>query len=220
MNFVDVKQTGLAFRSCFKTQSSWYETELFFSVLTVSTFLFCLLPFGFVATVFLLPYIIVAEKMVLVCKAEKRKFFCRNFLFSARRYGRCFCILITRVVSVVLVVPYLSLAFSSFILSDCKELDYKGVLILSNELSKGNKAKMIWQMLFLSACFVLQEIIVFGLAKFVGIFTTVSPQVLFKILLSFALVGVVCIYLPLWRKYIENLYLDSKWQKLKEKQPF
>ncbi len=216
MFLVDIYEIKNVTLSCFRGSGSWYEKSLLFSVLILMCLLFCILPFGFVVPLLLLPYIFIVQKDFMLTR-EKKKLM-KRLWFSARRYGRCLCIFVVKMVSGILVIPFLSFVFVGHIQSECEELDFKGVLLLSKELSRGNRLKIFLFLLFL--IFLISIFVSIGFACLVLLKSccTLSYQVQLSLLFGTLTFALVFIILPLWEKYVEDFYLKQKRLKTKEKQ--
>ncbi len=216
MFLVDIYEIKNVTLSCFRGSGSWYEKSLLFSVLILMCLLFCILPFGFVVPLLLLPYIFIVQKDFMLTR-EKKKLM-KRLWFSARRYGRCLCIFVVKMVSGILVIPFLSFVFVGHIQSECEELDFKGVLLLSKELSRGNRLKIFLFLLFLG--FLISIFVSIGFACLVLLKSccTLSYQVQLSLLFGTLTFALVFIILPLWEKYVEDFYLKQKRLKTKEKQ--
>ena len=210
MTFVDVFELKTNLKNCFKLNCSWYEDAVFFSMLTILSLLLLFVKFGFVLLILLLPYLLVVEKQVLIAKRNNKKLTWRDFVFSARRYGRFFCVFLTKILGHIFIFPALSLTFSNFILSDCKELDFKGVLILSNELARGKRFKIFMYGLTLFSMFLFSVMLAFLILQFVEIFCNVSTQFYAIVLIGASLSSLICLCIPMWRMYVEKLYLGQK----------
>lgn len=210
MTLVDVFELKADFKNCFKLKSSWYEQAVLFSILTVLSLMLLFVKFGFVLLILLMPYHFVTEKTVLISKQNKEKLTWRDFVVSARRYGRFFCIFMIKLLGCVFVFPVLSLTFSSFVLSDCKELDFKGVLILSNELARGRRFKLFMYGLALFSMLLFGVVLAFLSLQIFRIFCQISTHTYAVVLLSVSLIILACVCIPMWRMYVEKLYLGQK----------
>ena len=216
MHLVDIYEIKKVILSCFREEGVWYEKSLLFSVLILTSFLFCILPFGFVVSLLLLPYIFVVQKDIML--AGSRKTFLKRFWLSARRYGRCLCIFVTKLASAVFVIPFLSLVFVGHIQSECEELDFKGVILLSRELSQRNKLKIFSYLLFLAFLLSISVSIGFTFLILLKACCQLSHQAQLSVMFGVLVFALVFVILPLWEKYMEGLYLRLKSLKTKEKQ--
>lgn len=203
-------------KDCFKTKSSWFESALIFAMLTQLLLLLFYVKFGFVLLLLVLPYLVVIEKKVLISKTGKDRLTWRDFVFSARRYGRCFCVFVAKILGGLFIYPLLSLTFSSFVLCDCKDLDFKGVLLLSNELSKGKKIKIMLYFLTIISILLCMIEILFLFLQLIDAFCFVPINVYWIVMLSGLSFGIACFVFPMWRKFCEKLYLLQKTETIRK----
>ena len=202
---------------CFSKKFSWYEKSLLSSFF-VFALLSCLaIPFGFLIPLFFLPYFLVLEKKMFLAQTNQNKLKKNDFLPSARRYFRSFCIFIVKIFGCFLIFPIFCLPFTSYILSECEDLDFKGVLILSGTLARGNRLKLSFHMIFLLALLCLAVI-----ATFLGLlvaqnFVKISKISMLVCLIFVSLVTLFCVCIPLWEKFVEQIYLNSKSTHTKER---
>lgn len=210
MNFLDAYEIKILFTDCFDRRYSWYEKSLFFSCLILCSFLLCLLPFGFFLFIFLLPYLLLVEKKVLLSQTKDTKLSKKDFFPSVRRYFRAFCIFLVKLIGSIFVFPLLSLSFTSYILSECEDLDFKGVLLLSGTISKGNRKKLFCYAVFLFAVASLSMIVTTLILLLFQSFVNFGARIWWICEIFALLMTVSCVCIPLWRKLIERTYLNSK----------
>ncbi len=216
MKCLDFSPIKINFRSCFKLKSSWYERAVIFAVLIEIACLLLFVRYGFVSLLLVLPYLLVVEKKVLISKQNNKSLTWRNFVLSARRYGRCLCVFMIRLLGLVFIYPFFSLTFSSFVLSDCEELDFKGVLILSNELSKGKRLKMFMYFLMLFSVCLSIIIVSFLILQLTSRLCAVPMNIYKMVLFGVGFFVVACFLVPMWRKYVEMLYLEQKTETIRK----
>lgn len=123
----------------------------------------------------------------------------------------------TKLLGGVFVLPLLTLVFTGYIQSECEELDFKGVILLSRELVRGSRFKVLLFALCLYCLFVvwfsLVSVVVLVLKNHLGL----SRRAMVIVMLSAMLIALVFAILPLWGKFVESLYLKLKKDKIKEK---
>ena len=195
---------------CFSKKFSWYEKSLLSSFF-VFALLSCLaIPFGFLIPLFSFPYFLVLEKKFLLAQTNQIKTAKNDFLPSARRYFRSFCVFIVKTFGCFLIFPIFCLPFTSYILSECEDLDFKGVLILSGTLARGNRLKLFFHILFLLAVLCLAVIVTFLGLLVAQNFVKIPQSVIMVCLIFVSLVTLFCVCIPLWEKFVEQIYLNSK----------
>ena len=217
MFLIDIDEIKNLFLSCFNGKETWYERCLVCLVVFFALLLICLLPYGFVLPLFVLPYFLIVKKTVLLSNCYQRKISWKKLLLSARRYGRSFCIIATKVLCGILLVPLLSFVFTGYVQCECEELDYKGVLMLSRELVKGCRGKIFMFLLFLVCLSVFSFATVLGVVIILKTTCNLSSQAQIILMLLGGLILLIFVILPLWEKYIENLYLRRKSGKIEER---
>lgn len=210
----DFDEIKTAVKTCFFGDKMWYEKSLLFTTALLLTLSSSLLPYGFVLSILILPYLLFAKTKAQMTETKLAP---KTFLLSARRYGRCFCLFVTKVLSAIFVLPFLSLTFSKHIQCDCKDLDFKGVLLLSRELARGVRQRIFAFGLFLLAVFALCGGLFAGATILLKKWLFLPNFAQITILFGGLFVMLAIFVLPVWDKYIENLYLRLKKEKIIEK---
>ena len=201
---------------CFSKKFSWYEKSLLSSFFVFASLFCCAIPVGFLIPLFFLPYFLVIERKILLAQTNQNKLKNNDFLPSARRYFRSFCIFIVKIFGCIFIFPIFSLPFTSYILSECEDLDFKGVLILSGTLARGNRLKLFFHMLFLLAVLCLAVMVTFLGLLVAQNFVKIPQSVIMVCLIFVSLVTLFCVCIPLWEKFVEQIYLNSKSTPTKE----
>jgi len=216
MILIEAKNIKSSIVASFNGKSVWYEKDLVFSILAALFFLLCFLPFGFVAPVIFLPYVFALQKKCLFACKEKRRLKAREIFFSARRFGRCFCIFITKIFSLLLILPFWSLSFTSQILSECEDLDFKGVVLLSFELTKGNKLKVLQCQIFGLAFLAFSASVSFGIVCLLHLIFGLSLFAQLTIFVLIICLVLFCFILPVCEKWIESLFISARNDRIKD----
>ena len=214
MFLFDAKVIRETFTNCFKRNWYWYEASLIFSLIIFVVMLGCIVSFGFFIPIFLLPYFFTIEKACLLAREERKTFGIKKIFYSARRYGRCLCIYCVKLLTSLF--SFFSLSFVGHILAECRDLDFKGVLLLSRELTKGEKLKILSIWIFSLFLFTTLSIICFLISLLLKEIFSLSLQFHVTVFLSTILFSLTFLVFPFWNKSLEGLYRQAKVSKVAE----
>lgn len=214
MFLIDAKVIRETFANCFQKNWKWYEDCLLFSLVIFVVMLGCIVPFGFFIPIFLLPYFFTIEKACLLARDERKTFGFKKIFYSARRYGRCFCIYCVKMLTSLF--SFFSLSFVGHILAECRDLDFKGVLLLSRELTKGEKLKILSIWIFCLFLFTTLFIICFLITLLLKEIFSLSLHFQVTIFLGAILLSLEFFIFPFWNKSLEGLYKQAKLNKVSE----
>ena len=150
-----------------------------------------------------------------LCKYE-------DLFVSIKKYIKIFCTAVVKMVlvtvgMVLLIVPgviwLISYSFTGLILAESDDLDVKGVLILSKELTKGYKWQIcFWGLLSLAAVCVVMTL-VFLIILIFDIFLSVPSAVYIVLVLGAGFFALIILAMPMMQLMIADCYIMAKTKK-------
>ena len=157
---------------------------------------------------------------VLVCENDGRARFEEMFV-HIKKFVRIFCVFVVKLFTIafwlcVFIVPgvvcFLNYSFSSLIIFENGEIDARGVLMLSKELTKGHRLKIFLSMLIALASVCAAVAIMFAIILFADVFCVV-PKIYYIIFLTVAgVLDFVLMALPLVEVAVVDAYILAKRQ--------
>ena len=150
-----------------------------------------------------------------LCKYE-------DLFVSIKKYIKIFCTAVVKMVlvtvgMVLLIVPgviwLISYSFTGLILAESDDLDVKGVLILSKELTKGYKWQIcFWGLLSLAAVCVVMTL-VFLIILIFDIFLSVPSALYIVFVLGAGFFASIILAMPMMQLTIADCYIMAKTKK-------
>ena len=145
-----------------------------------------------------------------------------DLFVSIKKYIKIFCTAVVKMVlvtvgMVLLIVPgviwLISYSFTGLILAESDDLDVKGVLILSKELTKGYKWQIcFWGLLSLAAVCVVMTL-VFLIILIFDIFLSVPSAVYIVLVLGAGFFALIILAMPMMQLMIADCYIMAKTKK-------
>lgn len=162
-----------------------------------------------------------------VLEKEKHAYVKYEAIFvSLKKYLKMFCIAIiklfmTSFFTVLLIVPgiiyFATYSFSSLILYENDDLDVKGVLMLSKELTQGFRLQIIFWLMLSAAIVCVSMTLAFFVIMLFDLFLFVPSTVYIVFVLGFGILSVVIFALPMMEIVLADLYISSKNKRIKER---
>lgn len=142
-----------------------------------------------------------------------------DLFVSLKLYIKIFCTAIVKIVlilfwTVIFIVPgiicMLDLAFSSLIIFESKDLDVKGVLMLSKEIAKGHRWQIFFFFMLALASVCVAMSMMFLIILLFDLFLVVVPQVYIVLVVFAGLFDFVVLALPMCQLAITQAYIEGK----------
>lgn len=160
---------------------------------------------------------------LFVLKKERGDYCKYEDLFvSIKKYIRIFCTAVVKMVMVIfgtilLIVPgvifLISYSFAGLILAESDDLDVKGTLMLSKELTKGFRWQIcFWGLLSLAAVCVVMTLMFIVILIF-DIFLTVPSAVYIVLVLGAGIFALVILAMPMMQLTVADCYIMAKSKK-------
>lgn len=162
---------------------------------------------------------------IFVLKKEKGQYSKYEDLFvSLKKYIKIFCVAIIKLIlvvlwSILLVVPgiicLLKYSFTSFILAENNEIDAKGILMLSGELTKGYRLMIcFWGLISLASICVAMSLM-FSIILIFDIFLNVPSVVYVVFVIASGIFDFIVLAMPMMQVSLADYYIMSKQEKQK-----
>lgn len=162
---------------------------------------------------------------LFVLKKEKGEYCKYEDLFvSIKKYLKILCVAIIKIIligfySLFLFVPgivcFIKYSFTCFILAEDSEIDTKGILMLSSELTHGFKWKILfWELISLvSICIAMS--LMFSVILIFDVFLNVPNIVYIVFVVASAIFDLVVLAIPMMQVVLADYFLLAKQQKQK-----
>ena len=152
-------------------------------------------------------------------KETGKDFKYENIFVSLKLYAKTFCLAVIKRVlalfwTVCLIVPgiicMLNYCFSSLIVFESPELDAKGVLMLSKELVKGYRLKILFFALFSFATICVATTLMFSVVLLFDYFLYIPPIVYIVLVVFAGILDFITLALPMYQVVVVDCFADAK----------
>lgn len=146
-----------------------------------------------------------------------------DLFVSIKKYIKIFCTAVVKIFmilfwSLFLIVPgvicALNYAFSCLIIKESDDLDVKGILMLSKELTNGYRWQMFFYMLLSAASVCVSMTFIFSIILLFDLFLVVPSTIYIVLVLMAGMLDFVLLAVPMCEIAITDCYILAKQQKM------